>query len=132
MKTFRQKTAWNGPWKTSSSPELARWFAPYGERRRLDEQIRRAVRFAPLNLLTLGELDVFQGPFHAVFCRNVFIYFDLPTVRRVVERIGRLMADGGVLFLGDAESLLGVSQAFQAEPIGGAIVYRKARPAPPV
>lgn len=110
--------------------EVARWFTAQGDRRTLDDQIRRAVRFAPLNLLTIGQMDAFQGPFHVVFCRNVFIYFDLATVRRVVERIGGLMADGGVLFLGDAESLMGVTPAFQAEPIGGAIVYRKVRAAP--
>jgi chemotaxis methyl-accepting protein methylase len=111
------------------APEVARWFTAAGERRRLDEAVRRAVRFAPLNLLTIGEGDTFPGPYHVVFCRNVFIYFDLATVRRVVARLARLMADGGVLFLGDAESLLGVTPAFQAEPIDGAIVYRKGRPA---
>lgn len=46
-----------------------------------------------------------QPLFDVVFCRNVMIYFDLPTQRKVLERIHRVMVPGGLLFVGHAENL---------------------------
>lgn len=46
----------------------------------------------------------FKEPFDAVFCRNVMIYFDAPTQRKVLERIHRVMKPGALLFVGHAEN----------------------------
>ena len=46
----------------------------------------------------------FRDPFNIVFCRNVMIYFDGPTQRKVLERIHRVMTPGGLLFVGHAEN----------------------------
>ncbi|MBL8645306.1 MAG: protein-glutamate O-methyltransferase CheR [Rhodospirillaceae bacterium] len=73
-------------------------------------EIRSMVSFRQLNLLedfsTIGTVDV-------VFCRNVLIYFDAATKGGVLGKISRRLSDDGYLFLGGAETVLGVSDAFE-------------------
>lgn len=72
-------------------------------------EIRDRVSFMHLNLAE--PLDV-SGPFHAIFCRNVAIYFDRPTQMRVFEGLGRALVPGGILFVGHAESLISAAHEF--------------------
>jgi chemotaxis protein methyltransferase CheR len=70
---------------------------------RIAPVVRPLVRFSCLNLL--GAWPRLE-PFDVVFCRNVLIYFDPPTRRRVVERLVSTLAPGGLLLLGHSESLM--------------------------
>jgi chemotaxis protein methyltransferase CheR len=80
---------------------------------RLSEAIRSLVQFREWNLLSdlrpLGKFDV-------VFCRNVLIYFDQPTKARVLEAIASLMPPDGILYLGGAETVLGITARFVPMP----------------
>lgn len=69
---------------------------------RVKPELRRMIDFIQVNLIRDGW--PFQEPFDAVFCRNVMIYFDAPTQRRVLERIHRVLKPGGMLFVGHAEN----------------------------
>ena len=60
----------------------------------------------------------------AIFCRNVMIYFDKPTQRRLIERYARMLAPGGLFFAGHAESLLDQGRVFK---LRGQTVYELAR-----
>ncbi len=65
---------------------------PAVERFRIPPRIAGLIRFAELNLMRDWPL---QGPFDAIFCRNVAIYFDKPTQARLWQRLAGLLAPGG-------------------------------------
>ncbi len=74
------------------------------------EWIRHPVSFAALNLMGSWPM---QGPFDAIFCRNVMIYFDRPTQEQLVRRFYELLGPGGHFFISHSESLTGLSHSFQ-------------------
>jgi chemotaxis protein methyltransferase CheR len=92
---------------------LVKYFKQQGERWQIDPAIRAMVSFRQLNLLddmaALGRFDV-------IFCRNVLIYFDQPTKTLVLDRLSRQMAPDGHLYLGGAETVLGISDRLQPVP----------------
>jgi len=90
---------------------LVKYFKQQGERWQIDASIRNRVRFRTFNLLDdPGSL----GTFDLIFCRNVLIYFDQPTKSVVLDRLSRVLAPDGYLFLGGAETVLGITDKFQA------------------
>jgi chemotaxis protein methyltransferase CheR len=85
----------------------------------MGEELKRLVVVKPLNLLEAWPMS---GPFDAIFCRNVLIYFDRFSRRQVIENFARLLPSGGHLFLGHSESLYGVSHDFRQV---GPTIYRR-------
>jgi chemotaxis protein methyltransferase CheR len=69
---------------------------------RVKPELSRLIEFLIVNLIR--DDWPFKDAFDAVFCRNVMIYFDADTQRRVLERIYRVMKPGGLLFVGHAEN----------------------------
>ena len=92
---------------------LVKYFAQTGELWQINAEIRGMVQHRQLNLLQdfshLGKFDV-------VFCRNVLIYFDQETKVNIFERIGRVIEPDGMLMLGAAESVVGITDAFRPHP----------------
>lgn len=72
--------------------------------------LRKLVHFAKLNLMEKWPM---QGPFDAILCRNVMIYFDKGTQQKLVERYHALLKPGGYLFVGHSESLTGLAHRFK-------------------
>ncbi len=64
------------------------------------------------------------GPFDVVFLRNVLIYFDLATKREVLRRAQAVVRPGGFLFLGAAETTIGIDDGWERIPVGRSSVYR--------
>ena len=91
-----------------------KYFQQDGDRWQLSEKIRRMVTFREFNLLqdprALGTFDI-------VFCRNVLIYFDQETKRKVLEGVSRQIAPDGYLYLGGAETVISITDKFQ--PVKG-------------
>ncbi|MGA9659172.1 MAG: protein-glutamate O-methyltransferase CheR [Asticcacaulis sp.] len=92
---------------------MVKHFEKVDEMWRISSRIRSAIRFKKMNLLDdlrmVGRQDV-------IYCRNVLIYFDHDTKKRVLEQMANLLADDGCLFLGAAETVLGITDAFKPMP----------------
>ncbi len=93
---------------------LVKYFQKHEEQWQIKPEIRSMIDYRFFNLL---EDPAKLGKFDVVFCRNVLIYFDQPTKKIVLERIAKLMPEDGMLFLGGAETVLGITQAFR--PVSG-------------
>ena len=92
---------------------LVKYFEQHGEMWQIDASLRGMIEYRELNLLKdLSSL----GAFDIIFCRNVLIYFDRDTKIKVLESIWRLMPHDGALFLGGAETVLGISERFKPAP----------------
>lgn len=90
---------------------LVKYFKQIGEMWQVDSSIRAMVQFKEGNLLAN-----FDGlcSFDVIFCRNVLIYFDQETKKDVLERMAKLLPDDGVLILGAAETVLGLTDSLKA------------------
>jgi len=102
---------------------IQKYFSPMGDGFLLSEKIRKMVSFSTLNLMDENAIAA-QGPLDAIFCRNVLIYFDKPTQKRVVEAFAKALRPGGYLFLGHAESLFHLTDVFEPIVQPETIVYR--------
>ena len=87
---------------------------------RFDEAPRGLITFRQLNLIGSWPM---KGPFDAVFCRNVVIYFDEKTQMRLLNRMLPLIRPGGYLYLGHSERVIGPAETLFK--IDGTTVYRK-------
>lgn len=87
---------------------------------RMTDTLRSLIVFKQLNLLGRWPM---KGPFDVIFCRNVSIYFDRPTQKRLFERFASLLADDGFLYIGHAENLFNITDRFK---LIGQTIYRKA------
>jgi chemotaxis protein methyltransferase WspC len=81
------------------------YFSRRGEHYHLDESIRRRVRFRHGNILDTS-FAAEPEPYHVIFCRNLLIYFDRPTQQLTIDRLDKLLAPDGLLFLGHSETSL--------------------------
>ncbi len=106
---------------------LVKYFQKKEDQWQISADLRSRVQYKEFNLL-----DDFRplGQFDVVYCRNVLIYFDQPTKSDVLSRISALMPDDGFLFLGGAETVLGISDKFKplARQRG---IYQLSRPGAP-
>jgi len=92
---------------------LMRYFRRDDTGWRISDALRAMVQWKEWNLL--GDLRAL-GRFDIVFCRNVLIYFDQPTKTRTLEAIAGQMAADGMLYLGGAETVLGLTTRFAPLP----------------
>ncbi len=92
---------------------LIKNFTQDGANWRISDNIRQMVGYKNFNLLddlsSLGRFDI-------VFCRNVLIYFERDDKAQILERIRKQMPDDGSLFLGGAETVVGITDKFKGRP----------------
>jgi chemotaxis protein methyltransferase CheR len=108
--------------QTMSAARRAKWFEDVGgdpPKFQAHAALRSLITFKQLNLMHEWPM---KGPFDAIFCRNVIIYFDKDTQRKLFERMATLQRPGDYLFLGHSESLYRVCDKYD---LIGKTVYRR-------
>jgi chemotaxis protein methyltransferase CheR len=100
---------------------LVRHFTRAGNEWEISPTLRRMITASECNLAApLPRM----GPFDVVYLRNVLIYFDLPTKQAILGRVRQLMRPDGWLFLGAAETTLGVDENWERVVVGRGSAYR--------
>jgi len=106
------------------SARILRWFERIDGSAHFQarDELRRLIAFRSLNLMSGWPMS---GPFDLIMCRNVLIYFDRDTQRRLIERMAALQRSGDHLIIGHSESLLSVSNQYE---VVGQTIHRKRAP----
>jgi chemotaxis protein methyltransferase CheR len=104
--------------------EYEEYFISTPEGRSVRPDIRNLCNFGHFNLLDEARVAMI-GRVDAIFCRNVLIYFDQASRRRVIQAFYDRLEPQGYLMLGHSESLLHTSTAFELAHLRGDLAYRK-------
>jgi len=124
LQTARRGVYRKNSFRTTEPYFLNKYFVEEDSSYRISDAVKKWVNFNYLNLLDPFK-SKFLGKMDVVFCRNVLIYFDNASRRRVIENFYDRLVDGGYLLLGHAESLINVSTAFTLKHFKHDMVYQK-------
>ena len=103
---------------------VAKFFTKQADGRyQLKQELRDMIVFRKLNLIESNWM--LRGPFDAIFCRNVMIYFDKPTQLKILQRFAPLLKNDGLLFVGHSENLYHAAEHFKLQ---GKTVYELVKP----
>ena len=124
LQTARRGVYRKNSFRTTEPYFMSKYFIEEDSSFKISDAAKKHVNFSYLNLLDpfrskfLGKMDV-------IFCRNVLIYFDNASRRRVIENFHDRLVEGGYLLLGHAESLINISTAFTLKHLKNDMVYQK-------
>ncbi len=111
--------------RTTESYYIERYFKKQDEGiYKINDDVKKLVSFGYINLLNTDKL-VFLGKMDVIFCRNVLIYFDMPSRKKVIDGFYRILNSEGFLLLGHAESLINISTDFELKHLKNDLVYQK-------
>jgi chemotaxis protein methyltransferase CheR len=100
---------------------LVKYFTRAGLEWQLKDEVRRMVDFSTFDLRQSMSA---RGPFDVVFCRNVLIYFDVESKRKILDEIHGTLFRGGYLLLGGSETTLNLTNRFERRIMGQTVLYQ--------
>ena len=124
LEKARRAVYFHNSFRSLSAAQLERHFVRQGPGATVKDAIRKMVSLRQGNLVEPASFDGL-APLDVIFCRNVLIYFSDAMILKVVRTFHDLLAPGGHLFLGHAESLSRITDLFTAVRFQGAMVYQK-------
>lgn len=109
-----------------NTPEqyVKKYFVPHGEGYTVTKKIHELVRYRKINLVDSIEMRMVKG-MDIIFCRNVLIYFDDNSKKKVISHLYDSLNKGGYLFVGFSESLHNITRLFRPVSIERSVVYQK-------
>ncbi|NVN99603.1 MAG: protein-glutamate O-methyltransferase CheR [Geobacteraceae bacterium] len=114
----------NSSFRVTEPHFKSRYFHEQDGGYRVNDRIREIVTFSRLNLYDSNKF-LFLGKMDLIFCRNVIIYFDIMSKKRVIEHFYTTLHPGGFLLLGHSESLMNITTAFKLRHFKNDMVYEK-------
>jgi chemotaxis protein methyltransferase CheR len=128
LEKARRAVYFHNSFRSTAPSLIEKHFLKNGSGYEVKETIRKLVQFRQGNLL---DAESYRGlqPIDAILCRNVLIYFSDTAIRRVVDHFFELLAPGGFLLLGHAESLSRITDSLTPVRFKGAMIYEKPEPA---
>jgi chemotaxis protein methyltransferase CheR len=114
----------SGALRATSARDKLRYFLELDDGFHVVEEVKKLCQFGQMNLFDAGRGSL-VGRVDAIFCRNVLIYFDVRSRKRVIDHLYQRLASGGYLMLGHSESLLNLSTAFELVHLRDDLVYRR-------
>jgi chemotaxis protein methyltransferase CheR len=124
LRKARQGLYREASFRETDAPLREKYFAEKDGLWRIADRVKRHVDFIHLNLLDRSRVALL-GAMDVVLCRNVIIYFDAETKRRVIQTFHDKLRPGGHLLLGHSESLINLSNAFELRHLRNDLVYRR-------
>ena len=107
------------------APLLVKYFTKKGLSWQVKDELRNMITFQEMNLagtwLTFPKVDI-------IFIRNVLIYFDVETKKRILGKVRQILSPDGYMFLGGAETTLNLDEAFERVAVSGTSCYRLRQP----
>lgn len=110
--------------RATSAKDKARYFLELEDGFHVADSVKKLCQFGQMNLFDSGRGNL-VGRVDAIFCRNVLIYFDVRSRKRVIDNLYQRLCPGGYLMLGHSESLLNLSTAFELVHLRDDLVYRR-------
>lgn len=103
---------------------LLKYFVKEDDGYRIKDEVKKLVNFNYLNLLDPIKVKLI-GAMDIIFCRNVLIYFNPDSKKKLVYNFYQRLHDGGYLLLGHAESLINITTSFTLKHLKSDMVYQK-------
>lgn len=103
---------------------IDKYFEPFDGKYKIKDEVKNMVRFGYLNLIERNKMSLLRS-MDVIFCRNVLIYFDIESKKKVIHNFYDKLEDGGYLLLGHAESMMNISTAYTLQHLKNDMVYRK-------
>ena len=107
-----------------SKEHLKIYFSPLDGKYMVNPEVKKLIRYCNINLYDTEKIKSIQNV-DIAFCRNVLIYFDNTSKKKVISNIYDSLDQGGFLIIGPSESLHSVSRAFKLLNFNRAIIYQK-------
>lgn len=126
LQVARKGSYRNSSFRVTEKSYIDRYFEEIEGNWQISEEIRKHVNFSYMNLIDPAKINLLHT-MDVICCRNVIIYFDLPTKKAMIESLERKLAPGGYLMLGHSESLINITAAFELKHLKNDLVYQKPR-----
>ncbi|MCC6544088.1 MAG: protein-glutamate O-methyltransferase CheR [Nitrospirae bacterium] len=105
--------------------QLSKYFTKNGSGKYIIKQeIKQMVRFSNINLSDESALRMYRG-MDIIFCRNVLIYFNEASKKKVISGLYNSLISSGYMFIGHSESLFNITRAFKIVSVNGILIYQK-------